>query len=88
MGSSRTRTPVRTSATVYARAPLPDEVTTNMDPNAALKRITELSEDIIQGDNTLDYESLRQRAEELAETVIGLDEWISKGGFLPTAWRK
>lgn len=59
-----------------------------MDPNAALKRIIELSEEIIQGDNTLDYESLRQRAEELAETVIGLDEWISKGGFLPTVWRK
>ncbi len=27
-------------------------------------------------------------AERLAELVIALDEWISKGGFLPAQWQK
>lgn len=57
-----------------------------MDPEAAHKRLVELSEQIVQGDTVLDYESLRQRAEELAETFLGLDEWMSKGGFKPEVW--
>lgn len=56
-----------------------------MDPNANLKEqrriiarfFEEGSEYIDTGD------ALR-----LAELAQALDEWISKGGFLPEAWRK
>ena len=56
-----------------------------MDPNANLKEQREIiaamlaedSEEIDTGD-----------AVRLAELAQALDEWISKGGFLPDAWRK
>jgi hypothetical protein len=65
-----------------------------MDPNANLQEQRRLSAEI----NTLieqkDGEPSRREAErlidlagELADHAQALDEWISKGGFLPTAWR-
>lgn len=54
-----------------------------MDPNATLKRILELVEEIHSTDNP-NY--LANRAPELAEAVEALDEWLSRGGFLPTRW--
>lgn len=58
-----------------------------MDPNAALAEIRKLVE------RASDLESFprpdpAELLTELAEAVEGLDEWLSKGGFLPTAWNK
>lgn len=52
-----------------------------MDPDAALARMRELiareRESFVETDAT-----------ELSELIDGLDQWLSKGGFLPAAWRK
>ena len=60
-----------------------------MDPDAALRRIIELAERAVDADpgKLPDYETVLDLATELAETVLGLDEWIRKGGFLPEDWR-
>ena len=56
-----------------------------MDPNEALRYIRKLTENI---KNTIaegiapDPDSVN----ELADTWTGLDEWMSKGGFLPKDW--
>ena len=58
-----------------------------MDPNAALRRLTELAESIVQGDpESSEWEALQATANEHAETFLGLDEWLRKGGFLPESW--
>lgn len=44
-----------------------------MDPNEALKRLRKYASDT---------------GGEFAETFEALDEWLSKGGFLPAAWRQ
>lgn len=57
-----------------------------MDPNAVLRKLRALSELIITGMAEGDYEYLEDLAEELAESVMALDGWIMKGGFLPEDW--
>lgn len=51
-----------------------------MDPNAKLADIRSL----------LAYEEsnplTRDQFEELSDRIRALDEWLSKGGFLPDAW--
>lgn len=54
-----------------------------MDPDANLARVRELTRRL--SDPQLPAE--RERAtDELVEHVEALDEWLSKGGFLPQAW--
>lgn len=53
-----------------------------MDPNAALERLRELTKRIHETD-----EDLFDLADEMATTFEGLDEWLSKGGFLPGKWQ-
>jgi ribosomal protein S20 len=54
-----------------------------MDPNEALRSIragvkaVRAAKDVIQ---------VETAAEALVEVVAGLDEWITKGGFLPLEW--
>jgi hypothetical protein len=47
-----------------------------MDPTATLKRIREICE---QG-NAIDLA-------ELIDLVEALDQWMTRGGFLPTQWQ-
>jgi len=47
-----------------------------MDPNAALKELLELAQ--VEAENGARW----------AELVLGLHEWITRGGFLPTAWKR
>jgi len=47
-----------------------------MDPNETLRRIRELSERGYDEDD----------AASVVEAFRDLDEWLSKGGFLPSAW--
>ena len=56
-----------------------------MDPNTARERIAELAAKILSGE-CQEWADLTTAAEELAETFSGLDDWISRGGFLPTRW--
>ncbi len=55
-----------------------------MDPNANLKEQRELAEFILSHNITLTDDV--DKADRLAELVLALDEWISKGGFLPAGW--
>jgi hypothetical protein len=48
-----------------------------MDPNAALKTLREEAVHVLDDDSC---------ADSLAETFVGLDEWLTKGGFAPVAW--
>jgi hypothetical protein len=56
-----------------------------MDPNANLaeqRRIVARINEEQYSAKDLIYDAIR-----LAELVQALDEWIAKGGFLPTAWQ-
>lgn len=66
-----------------------------MDPEAALKQIRSLVESIKEcidehdDINNMDrdnLEALAGEADELVNTFDGLDQWMSRGGFLPRSW--
>lgn len=55
-----------------------------MDPNAALAQLRQAYSD---------YEDTRGEdgdpaADAMRDAAVALDEWLSKGGFLPNAWRR
>jgi hypothetical protein len=53
-----------------------------MDPDEALDRIRALAEQVIANPDAAHFDG----AADLAEQVIALDEWLSRGGFPPGAW--
>lgn len=53
-----------------------------MDPNATLETLRQLCADWENG-ITRDSEQL---AGEFFDAVTALDEWLTRGGFLPRAW--
>jgi hypothetical protein len=56
-----------------------------MDPNETLRLLRERAANVIrQADEGLDNP---EACFDLAEAFQNLDEWISKGGFLPDAWK-
>lgn len=68
-----------------------------MDPDANLERQREIAQEIVtlidssEGDDWSEtersvLEQVSALANELADLVSALDEWITKGGFLPGAW--
>lgn len=54
-----------------------------MDPSETL-RIIRLTIAQMRADEHPDIR--KAHADELAEHVEALDEWLSRGGFLPSAW--
>lgn len=67
-----------------------------MDPNANLKGQLELAKEILGVWDDCDAngrltqhqaEHVSDQAEKLAELVIALNNWISRGGFLPRRWK-
>lgn len=56
-----------------------------MDPNATLKEILEIAERMISVDDR-DAGELIEDSLQLVELVMALDEWMTKGGFLPEKW--
>lgn len=54
-----------------------------MDPNETL-RIIRLTTKQMRVDEHPDIR--KQHADDLAEHVEALDEWLTKGGFLPSDW--
>lgn len=68
-----------------------------MDPDANLKEQREIAREIqaiwddCNEDGTLTFPqmaAISDKAGRLAELVEALDKWISKGGFLPAAWKR
>jgi hypothetical protein len=51
-----------------------------MDPNAALEGIRGIYRRVIHDG------AMRDDAEELASRIAALDEWLTRGGFPPSAW--
>lgn len=56
-----------------------------MDVNEALR---EMREAIAQWHLRGDVEGALAAADTIAEKAHALDEWLSKGGFLPAAWQR
>jgi hypothetical protein len=56
-----------------------------MDPDANLNEMLEIA-DLINGD--FDEVIRPGDIERLANLVLSLDEWLSKGGALPERWRR
>ena len=55
-----------------------------MDPDRALELVIETAKFILGG-NAGDM--FDESAEELAQQIIDLDEWLRRGGFQPKAWQ-
>lgn len=53
-----------------------------MDPNANLSESLTLADDLANDPEASDG------AARLAELVLSLNEWITRGGFLPDTWRQ
>lgn len=56
-----------------------------MDPNANLEELRTLAGSVA---TDIDYIGREEDARRLAELVLALDGWLSKGGFLPSEWAK
>ena len=68
-----------------------------MDPNANLQEQLELAremqaiEDASDDEGNLAQEQVddyQLKAGRLADLMLALNEWITKGGFLPSAWER
>lgn len=58
----------------------------SLDPNAILQEqlaLSKLIQEPFEGETAV---QMCIRAKRLAEIVIALDEWIDKGGMLPSRW--
>ena len=60
-----------------------------MDPNVTLEGIRRSIAAVneLQDAGELDHQSLAQEAVSLAFLAEALDQWLSMGGFKPTAWQ-
>jgi hypothetical protein len=56
-----------------------------MDPNETLRMLRLTIKQMRADDNEL---IRKAHADEIAEYVEALDEWLSRGGFLPSAWAR
>jgi hypothetical protein len=54
-----------------------------MDPNTALQAMRRAIRIMHRGTD----EEREHAGVELADLVTGLDEWLTRGGFLPTEWQ-
>lgn len=63
-----------------------------MDPDANLEYLRTNARVVVASDGSTfssqDGETWEGFAKDLAEYVLALDEWITKGGFLPQAWNE
>ena len=54
-----------------------------MDPDKALEQVLETARFILGGTAGDMFE---ESAEELAQQILDLDQWLRRGGFRPKAW--
>lgn len=60
-----------------------------MDPDACLKNIRNLINDIQDGGNEFDIHYLASLADSLADNFSALDNWLTNSkGYLPNDWRR
>ena len=61
-----------------------------MDPNAARSICYDRARSILMGQDEEDYSdtSAAEESVELAQAFHDLDEWLTKGGFLPSSWER
>jgi hypothetical protein len=61
-----------------------------MDPNAALAHAREATQTVLGAvyDAKANLNEFNYAITDLAETFDNLDEWLSKGGFLPSDWQR
>jgi hypothetical protein len=59
-----------------------------MDPNEALKNARHAGLDLRRERDGGNCEDIHTAADDLAEAFEALDGWLSKGGFLPDAWKR
>jgi hypothetical protein len=57
-----------------------------MDPTETLKRIRGLVSSLTELRMDASCDDVAEDGEELASAVNDLDEWLSRGGFLPRQW--
>lgn len=63
-----------------------------MDPNLALSRLRDAIKTVRREQDEIDTpmteRQLRNVLENMTDNAESLDEWLSKGGFLPAAWEE
>ena len=67
-----------------------------MDPNETLRKIREAARDVRLALDSYANDTdpltrafaLAASSDSLADATEALDEWLSKGGFLPSAWQR
>lgn len=59
-----------------------------MDPNACLRRIRSLREQLNVALAACDEADVHRLSAELSNAVADLDDWLMGGGFLPDDWRR
>lgn len=57
-----------------------------MDPDITLDHIREIVANYIEGEKGTGIEDSNYDVENLSNLLRDLDDWLSKGGFLPTDW--
>lgn len=56
-----------------------------MDPDATLLSLREAIETVWAAESSV---AAAAAADQVAEYAAALDQWLSKGGFLPAAWSR
>jgi hypothetical protein len=61
-----------------------------MDPNENVKRQRQVADQIIAAmeDGNITNSMICTLADDLAELVVALDDWLTNGGFLPSEWTR
>jgi hypothetical protein len=61
---------------------------TVVDPNATLTVALVAANRVLSAPEDLPHNELQDLATRMAESLDSLDQWIRRGGFLPSSWEK
>ena len=59
-----------------------------MDPDVCLQEALDIARDILVNPEWDADGCSHENVETLAERIVSLNDWIQRGGFLPSAWSK
>ncbi len=57
-----------------------------MDPNANLSEQLAIARELLDEESISGFQESIEQGHRLAELVLALDEWLTKGGFPPKRW--
>lgn len=64
------------------------EAVTVVDPNALLAQLRDAARSTMDAwDDPELSDTVTVNEMQMAEAFLSLDDWVARGGFLPTAWR-